>query len=607
VGGMIILGIHGRTGLVLLSLYADALFLCAIGLAGALALHAPGTSLAWVSRAAVCVGNVFFVMAILVGRRETGARVTSIPAYLTELFRSKLEGRVRERTSLLIDLNLRLHAEVEERRRAEEQLRRSEERMRQAGEATGLGIFEIDHEAGTGFATPEARAIFGLGAEESIPLGEDWVPTVAHEADVGLVREALRKASDPRGSGVLEVEFRITRGDGATRWIRARSRTVFSGDNPARPLRTNGTVQDVTEWKVIARKVKDTEEAYRTLVDSAQDGLAIVRGGRTLFANPALARITGYTPEELVAMTTEENEALVHPEDLGRFAQQPGEGVVYPGPPGILSFRIRRKDGTVRDIEAQMHPVEYDGAPALEVAYRDVSEVKAARDALGEAHRKMRNLAAHLLRAREEERRKVAQEIHDELGQILAALKMDLHWLRKRVREGPEAVVAKVDSMIDLGERTIAVVQRISSDLRPKMLDDLGLEPALDWLASDFQRRTQVDCSISVSVPPGMIGGNTATILYRVVQEALSNVGRHSRARKARVQLERVDGCMELRVEDDGIGITPAQCAASDSFGIIGMHERVEGIGGTVVVAGQPGKGTAVTARIPLPAEGGLA
>ena len=721
----ILLGIQGRTGLVFLSLHATALFLCSIGLGGALAVQSAGSPLAWVSRAAVYAGNLFFVLAVVFGRRETGARGTSIPAYLTDLFRATLEGRVQERTSSLLALNRRLEAEIEDRRRVEAQLRRSEERLRHAGESTGFGVFEIDHATGEGFTTPETRTIFGLSPDEPLPHGDDWVPTMTRPADADLVRQAVAAATDPLGSGVLDVEFRVVRRDGETRWVRVRSRTTFEARGKAPvPVRTNGIIQDVTERRRTAQKIleseqlyrsildkslqgmaiiqdgrfvlcnetlcrmsgysrmecyrmapdevaatihpadrqgaldgmrrileadqpspaqvvrmltrdgrtrwvevlatrtshegrpalqvsyldvtaqKRAEEAYRTLVDTAQDGLAIIRDGRALFANQALTRITGYTVEEMLARSEEENRALVHPDDLHKFPPRQGS----PGPVATFqSFRIRHRDGTWRDVEAQIHPVEYEGEPAVQVAYRDVSEVKAAQDALDQVHRKMRNLASHLLRAREEERRNVAQEIHDELGQILAALKMDLHWLKKRVRGASDAVVAKVDSMINLGEQTIAVVQRISSDLRPKMLDDLGLEPALEWLASEFQHRQQVTCTVHVDVPQGTIGGNAATILYRVVQEALSNVGRHSLARHARVSLQRTDGCIELRVEDDGIGITPAQGAAADSFGIIGMHERVEGLGGTVVVAGQPGEGTTVTARIPLPAEGGLA
>jgi len=342
-------------------------------------------------------------------------------------------------------------------------------------------------------------------------------------------------------------------------------------------------------------------------VDNAQDGLAIVREDRILFANEALARITGYSQEELLRLTPEQNRALVHPDDRRKLPSRTGGGMIHEVRAGAPSFRLRRRDGSWRDLETQMHPVEYQGASAFQVTYRDVSEVKAARDALDDTHRKMRNLASHLLRVREEERRKIAQEIHDELGQTLAALKMDLHWLKKKLRGRSDAVDLRVASTIELGEQAIGVVQRISSDLRPKMLDDLGLEPALDWLASDFARRQQVACSVTVDVPAGLIGGNTATVLYRVVQEALSNVGRHSLARRARILLERVDGYIQLSVEDDGIGITPAQGAAADAFGIIGMHERVEGLGGTVIVSGQPGKGTTVSARIPLPPEGGLA
>ena len=219
----------------------------------------------------------------------------------------------------------------------------------------------------------------------------------------------------------------------------------------------------------------------------------------------------------------------------------------------------------------------------------------------------MRNLAVHLLRAREEERRKVAQEIHDEFGQALAALKMDMHWLEKHLRGVSREVAEKIKGMILLSEQTIAVVQSISAQLRPRMLDDLGLAPALDWLAADFSRRTRISCTVDTEFPPALVGGNAATTLYRVVQEALSNVARHSGARKCAIQLRASDGGIALRIEDDGVGITPAQAAAPESYGIIGIHERVEELGGILSIDGRPGAGSVLLARIPLPAEGGLA
>ena len=251
--------------------------------------------------------------------------------------------------------------------------------------------------------------------------------------------------------------------------------------------------------------------------------------------------------------------------------------------------------------------VDFEGSPAIQVTYRDVTAERAAEAQLNATHRKMRNLAVHLLRAREEERRKVAQEIHDEFGQSLAALKMDMHWLTKHLQGVSREVAEKIRGMIVLSEQTIGTVQSISAELRPRMLDDLGLAPALDWLAADFSRRTGISCTVAAEIPPALIGGNAATTLYRVVQEALSNVARHSHARSCAVQLSAAAGQVLLRIEDDGVGITPEQASAAESYGIIGIHERVEGLGGTLAIMGTKGSGSVLLAQIPLPEEGGLA
>ena len=219
----------------------------------------------------------------------------------------------------------------------------------------------------------------------------------------------------------------------------------------------------------------------------------------------------------------------------------------------------------------------------------------------------MRNLAANLLHVREEERRKVAQEIHDELGQTLVALKMDLHWLTKHLRKDATSLRDKIKGTIELGEQAIGTVQRIASDLRPRMLDDLGLEPALDWLCANFMQRTKISCKMIADIPSGVIGRNAATALFRFTQEALANVGRHSHAHHATVRLFVSDGILNLQVEDDGVGITAQQAMAPQSYGQIGMRERVEDLGGSLSISGGSGLGTTLLARIPLPKQGGLA
>jgi two-component system sensor histidine kinase UhpB len=184
---------------------------------------------------------------------------------------------------------------------------------------------------------------------------------------------------------------------------------------------------------------------------------------------------------------------------------------------------------------------------------------------------------------------------------------MDLHWIAKRLGGDVARLREKIKVTIALGEQAIGTVQRVASDLRPKMLDDLGLEPALQWLGADFTRRTKIACKVTVDVLPRAIGRNAATTLYRVIQEALTNIGRHSKAVHADVRLIFSDGMLNLQIEDDGIGITAEQATAPNSYGLIGLRERVEGLGGSLSISGEPRSGTILLAHIPLPKEGELA
>ncbi len=219
------------------------------------------------------------------------------------------------------------------------------------------------------------------------------------------------------------------------------------------------------------------EAAYHSLIDHSMNGMSILQNGRIIFANQALADISGYSVEELRGMTPDQVAATVHKDDRARVLAHMSERMEGQAGPGMQKFRFIHKSGSTRWVETQSVRVDYADAASLQVSYKDVTAEKGAEEKLNLAHLKMRNLASHLLRVREEERRKIAVEIHDQLGQTLAALKMDLHWLAKRLGGSAALLRDKIKGTIELGEEAIRTVQRIASDLRPRMLDDLGLGP----------------------------------------------------------------------------------------------------------------------------------
>ncbi len=211
----------------------------------------------------------------------------------------------------------------------------------------------------------------------------------------------------------------------------------------------------------------------------------------------------------------------------------------------------------------------------------------------------LHELAGYLQTAREEERTRVAREIHDEFGQALTALKMDLVWIARRLAEDQADLRDKIGSMLELVDTTIQMVQRIATELRPGLLDHLGLVAAIEWQAQEFAERTEVDCELQLGDEDIVLERGLATAIFRIFQESLTNVARHAEATRVRVELEDNPDELVLVVLDDGKGITESQVSDPKSLGLIGMRERVRAWDGDVAFQNVPGRGTAVTVRVP--------
>ncbi len=209
-------------------------------------------------------------------------------------------------------------------------------------------------------------------------------------------------------------------------------------------------------------------------------------------------------------------------------------------------------------------------------------------------------LAVHEQTRREEDRARMAREIHDELGQALTALKMDLAWLQKHTGPKQRGLLPKFRDMSDLVDATIQGVRRIATELRPGMLDDLGLVPAMEWQLQEFQKRSGIRCTFASSLEEVALNSEEATALFRILQETLTNVARHASATQVEVSLDEEEGYVRLRVRDNGRGITQGEVNGSKSFGLLGMRERVLLRSGDFSIEGTPGRGTTVVIRLPL-------
>lgn len=263
----------------------------------------------------------------------------------------------------------------------------------------------------------------------------------------------------------------------------------------------------------------------------------------------------------------------------------------------------RRLDGTPMRTEGD-YMVIYDGQGRIAGHFgiqRDVTERHLAAEQVEASRRQLRALTARLQQVREEERTSIAREIHDELGQALTGLKMDISWLKGRLPRDHE-VRSQCASIIERIDGTLSTVRRIATELRPSVLDQLGLAAALEWLGQEFGARTGIEVTMDLCADDCTIPEHLGSSVFRVCQESLTNVARHARAKRVTIRLTQTTERVTLEVSDDGIGIPPERLEGTASLGLVGMRERALACGGEFRITGQPGQGTTVLLRVPMAA-----
>ena len=354
-----------------------------------------------------------------------------------------------------------------------------------------------------------------------------------------------------------------------------------------------------------ARNALDESHARLTaIVDSAMDAVITVDEAQNIILfNRAAEQLFGLRRDQAAGTSLER----LLP---ARFRGAHHGYVEHFGDTGVTSRRMgdtttlwaMRADGIEFPIEASISQASEGGRRYYTVILRDITLRKQAEDALKQSQRELRELSARVLEAREEEKTRIARELHDELGQLLTALKMDLAWLRGRLPADDAELAAKASQMGALLDQTVSSTRRIAADLRPLMLDDLGLADAATWLVDDFSRRSGVRCDIKISGDGAFAGvePGTATAVYRALQESLTNIARHSGAKNAWVVLAVGHDALHFEIEDDGRGFALEDLAKARSLGLRGMRERVAYLGGSLEVAHAPRGGMRLRAQVPL-------
>lgn len=364
-----------------------------------------------------------------------------------------------------------------------------------------------------------------------------------------------------------------------------------------------------TSWPVdleVEQKLQESEQHYRAMIENEVDIVTVLdEAGNIKFESPAIQRILGYRPDELLGRNVFE---FIHPAEIERVKRAFDEVLVTNEPSPAVEFRFRHQDGTYRAVESiARNLLSNPGVAGIIVNSRDITDRRAAEAALRKqeaalklSHERLRALSGRLLEAEDTERRRLSRELHDDLNQTLAVLAVDMGKLRTALSTSPlDQIEREFTALQSRVVKLSETVRNLAYQLHPSILDDLGLAVALRSYCEDFSRREGIEIEFRRRNLDPRLSPQVASCVYRVAQEALRNVAKHSGAKHACVTIVGTDRYVNLTVRDSGIGFEPRAVAARRSLGLTSMMERSRLLNGVFRVESQPGQGTVVKLRIP--------
>jgi len=362
---------------------------------------------------------------------------------------------------------------------------------------------------------------------------------------------------------------------------------IQKGENPDHLL---SRVDEAVRHTQLEKKLRDSEARYRLLAENIQDVITVFSAdGKALYSSPSIKTVLGYAPDEFCGI---DMYALVHPEDRSDLEN----AMVVLMESGLIvhEARFRARSGRYVWLSTSVKLLRDDfGAPQELVC--SSSDITGRR----QAEERIRQLAQHLETVREEERKRLSRELHDDIGQILTALKIDISILMDHCTCG-HGIKQKMENMQQLLGNGIHRVHSLCRRLRPGALDDLGLEEALAGLVDDWKQRNKTICNLHVDLDEEMLSDEIKTAVFRIVQEALTNVSRHARSSRVEIHLVSGGSILNFSIGDNGCGMDLGAEQKPMSFGLLGMRERIEALGGELHIESIPGAGTRIEGTIPL-------
>jgi PAS domain S-box-containing protein len=502
---------------------------------------------------------------------------------------SQANRRLTEEVAALTNRIQELERSETARKRVEEELFVSKNRLSRAEIVSRCGHWEFDFKTRKVFASEGARSIYGLHEGEWTVQEVQKIPLPEYR---GILDEALRGLIGENRP--YNVEFKIKRPD--TGEI-VHIRSVAEYDRARHVV--FGIIQDITEYSLAEKALRWKTALLEAQVDTSLDGILVVdEKNKRILSNRRLIDLWG-VPQYI--LDDEDDSLLLHyVVGLVKYPEAFLDKVtyLYDHPSETSRDEVEFKSGMVLD-RYSAPVVGEDGHYYGRIwTFRNITERKRAEEEILQSREELRSLADHLTTIREDEKAKIARELHDELGQSLTAVLIDLRWLRNRLRKDQKTLAERINAVAAITKGTIETIKRIQGELRPWMLDNLGLCETMDWQAKRFTERTHIPV-VSEWSYDAVIDQKIAVAIFRIFQEALTNVARHAEATEIRVELVQDEREVRLTVKDNGRGIKEDEVHKPLSFGLLGMKERVEAFSGSLIIEGGPGKGTTLLVRIP--------
>jgi PAS domain S-box-containing protein len=477
-------------------------------------------------------------------------------------------------------------------KRAAEALQKSNERFELATVAGLISVWEWDLKTDELVYDDYAVAhLLGFDSPEQ-QSGTQWLESV-HPIDRPRLLAAWERLDE--GQESADLVYRVFHRESGVRWQSTRCRVVEREAN--RVTRIIGTTTDVTELKEAEEALRESEQRYRAFFEFNAVGAGEVdlADGRFQRVNDALCQLTGYSRDELLQMRFAD---MTHPDDLDRDWSLFKRLVAGEIPNFGLEKRYIRKDGSIIWVQIAVTLIrDLTGHPVSEIGLTfDITDRKHAEEELEQ-------LAARLLQLQDEERRRIARELHDETAQTLLAMNMDLTEILHRQKNLGARTRSLVGETRQRGEQLMRQIRTLSYLLHPPLLDEVGLTSALEWYVDGFRKRSGIEVELVISPERGRLPSSLETSLFRIVQESLTNLLRHSGSERASIRLERVDGRIILDVRDWGTGMSAGAIESGDGIGslgvgIPGMRQRMRQLGGDLTIKTSR-DGTIVTAVVP--------